>query len=73
MSVDVFKKRELVEIAGLANVVEDFNRDQHGEKPLFAEVTFYRGGERVAGLTDALVFDGGASRGDLRFEVEVNG
>lgn len=72
MSVDVFKARELVEIAGLAKVVEDFNKDQHGELPLFAEVTFHRDGEKVAGLTEALVFDGDASKGDLRFEVEVN-
>lgn len=73
MSVDVFKPRELTEIAGLAKVVEDFNKDQHGETPLFAEVVLFRDGEKVAGLTEALVYDGGASKGDLRFEVEVAG
>ena len=72
MSVDVFKARELTEIAGLAKVVEDFNKDQYGDTPLFGEVVFYRDGEKVAGLVEALVHDGSASKGDLRFEVEVN-
>lgn len=73
MSVDVFKGRELVEIAELSSVVEKFNKEQYGETPLFAEVVLYRDGEKVAGLTEALGHDGDASKGDLRFEVEVNG
>ncbi len=73
MSVDVFKGNELVEIASLGGAVEKFNREQHSDTPLFAEVVFYRGGEKVASLTDALTFDGSADSGELRFEVEVNG
>lgn len=73
MSVDVFKGRELVAIADLASVVEKFNKEQFGDEPLFAEVVFYRDGEKRASLTEALVYDGGADRGDLRFEVEVTG
>ncbi len=69
MSVDTFKSRELSDLAGLAEMVAKFNREQTSEKPLFAEVTLYRGGNEVALLTEAASFGEGA-RGDLVLEVK---
>ncbi|MFJ4997141.1 hypothetical protein ACIP5T_03250 [Microbacterium sp. NPDC088619] len=70
MSVDTFKPRELTDIAELAVLVQNFNRDQHGDKPLFAEVVFYRGGDDVASLTETASLGQAASDGALSFEVK---
>ncbi len=51
MTIDTFRPHELVDIAGLATVVEKFNREQVGDHPLFAEVVLYRAGEDVALIT----------------------
>lgn len=64
MGIDVFKAKELEDIAGLMRTLQDFNKNQYGEKPLHAEVILYRGGEDVA-----LVFESDA-KGELRFEVK---
>lgn len=71
MVVDVFKALELEAIANLARIVEKFNREQVGEAALHAEVLFFREGDEVAQLSDALTFDGTASRGELRLEVKA--
>lgn len=70
MTVDVFKPQEMIEIANLAGVVEKFNREQHGDKPLFAEVIFYRGGDDVASLTETARFGKPGVDGELSFEVK---
>lgn len=70
MTVDAFKPNELIDIANLARTVEKFNRDQMGDKKLFAEVTFYRDGGDVASLIEAAVHLDTASAGDLVFEVK---
>lgn len=68
--MDSFKPRELEGIADLMRKIEVFNKDQLGDRPLFAEVTFYRDGNDVAALTDVLVFESDGSKGELRFEVK---
>lgn len=71
MTTDNFRPRELVDISNLASQVEKFNKDQFGDKPLFAEVVFYRDGNDVAMLTESasvgVVYDG------LSFEVKERG
>lgn len=67
MSVDSFRPRELADISKLAYLVENFNREQVGDKKLFAAIVFYRDGVEVATLTES-AFDS-ASSGDLSFEV----
>lgn len=70
MSVDVFNPRELSDISDLARLVEKFNHDQVGEKPLFAEVVLYRDGDDVALLAESASFGASASSGALSFEVK---
>ena len=70
MTVDTFRPRELVDIADLATTVEKFNREQHGDKPLFAEVVLYRDGNDVALLTETASVGGAAADGALSFEVK---
>lgn len=70
MTVDVFKPRELTDISNLALLVEKFNREQVGDKPLFAEVVLYRNGDDVASLTESASFGSSAPDGALSFEVK---
>lgn len=70
MSVDVFKPRELIDISNLALLVEKFNREQVGERPLFAEVVLYRDGNDVASLTESASFGSSEQDGALSFEVK---
>lgn len=70
MTVDVFKPIELAAISDLATLVEKFNREQRGDKPLFAEVVLYRDGDDVASLTETASFGKPGLDGELSFEVK---
>lgn len=65
---DTFKPRELIDIAVLAGHVQRFNKEQHGTKPIWAEVVLYRDGKKVAELTEAHGDPSDHERGDLVFD-----
>lgn len=70
MSINTFTPTDLIEIAALANQVEGFNRREieTSEHPMHAEVTFFRTGEEVAVLVEAITHYAGPT-GSLVFEV----